>query len=96
MDWQPIETAPRDGTFILAIVAPNDSRHLGHQSGRAFVIRHEGVTVSGFDRGWAVYPGFGGASDCDFSHWIPLPPPPTVYPIHRGWSRPISGSSIIR
>ena len=76
--WQDIETAPRDGSFILAIVAPNDSRHLGHQSGRAFVIRHEGVMVSGFDLGWAVYPGFGGASDCDFTHWMPLPQPPSV------------------
>lgn len=76
-DWQAIESAPKDGRYVLAVVAAGRGRHLGHQAGRAFVIRHEGTTSSGYDLGWAVYPGFGGASDCDFSHWQPLPEPPT-------------------
>lgn len=74
--WQPIESAPRDGTYIIAIIAANDCRHLQHQEGRMFVIRHEGKTVTGYDMGWAVYPGYGGASDIFFSHWMPLPDAP--------------------
>ena len=75
--WMPIETAPKDGNAILAIVAPNDSRHLGHHEGRMFVIWHGGYTApSEYDMGWSVYPGFGGAPDNYFSHWMPLPPPP--------------------
>lgn len=74
--WRPIETAPKDGRYIIAIVAPNDTRHLGHQAGRMFVVRHEGKTVSGYDMGWAVYPGFGGSHDSNFSYWMPLPAPP--------------------
>ena len=69
-EWKPIETAP---------VAPNDSRHLGHQAGRVFFIRHEGKTAHfGYDMGWVVYPGFGGAPDGYFAHWMPLPAPPAA------------------
>jgi hypothetical protein len=71
-----MDEAPRDGSFILAIVGENDNRHMAHLKGRAFVIRRE-VSLSGFDSGWAVFPGFGGAPDQYFSHWMPLPPPPT-------------------
>lgn len=75
--WQDIASAPKDGSYIIAVVAPNDSRHLRHFAGRAFVIRHEGTTMmSGYDMGWAVYPGYGGAADHMFSHWMPLPAPP--------------------
>lgn len=78
-DWHPMSEAPRDGSYILAIVSPNRGRHLEHQAGRVFSIRHEGVTEpSGYDMGWAVYPGFGGASDHDFTHWRPLPAPPAI------------------
>jgi hypothetical protein len=71
-EWQPIETAPRDGTRILALV----SEVGGHLTGRMFSVWHEGVTPSGFNHGWAVYPGFGGVDDNWFSHWMPLPEPP--------------------
>ena len=74
MEWQPIETAPRDGRYILAIASDIDERY--NQPGRMFVIRHEGRTPSDFDLGWAVYPGFGGAPDRWFTHWLPLPEPP--------------------
>jgi hypothetical protein len=74
-EWQPIETAPKDGAYILAIVAENDSRHLEHLAGRVFAIRHEG-RLHGYDLGWAVFPGFGGAPDRYFSHWAPIPSPP--------------------
>jgi hypothetical protein len=73
--WKPIETAPKDGTWVLAIVGGASDRWK-HLNGRAFVIRHEGKTPSGFDLGWSVYPGFGGTGDQWFTHWMPLPAPP--------------------
>lgn len=76
MMWQPIETAPKDGTVILAIIAKNDSRQIGHLAGRMFSIWHEGKTPSGYDLGWSVFPGYGGAPDYFFSYWMPLPPAP--------------------
>ena len=76
--WEDMSSAPRDRTSILAIVAPNDSRHLEYHAGRMFVIRHEGVTDSDYDLGWAVFPGFGGAPDKYFAGWRPLPAPPTI------------------
>lgn len=77
LDLRPMADAPRDGRYILAIVAPGRGFHLEYQASRAFVIRHEGKTQTGFDLGWAVYPGFGGASDHDFSGWTDLHLPPT-------------------
>lgn len=82
LTWQPIETAPKDGSYILAIVAGGGGRHLEHQAGRMFVIRHEGETRSEYDLGWSVYPGFGGARDFNFSHWMPLPEPPALTGSH--------------
>lgn len=76
--WRPMPEAPRDGTRILAIVGKNDSRHMEHLVGRIFEIRHEGITrPGGYDMGWAVYPGYGGAPDHFFAGWMPrsaLPP----------------------
>lgn len=76
--WRPIETAPKDGTYILSQVGVIDSERFAHWSGRTFVIRHEGVRESGFDLGWSMFPGFGGAPDHWFAGWQPLPaaPPP--------------------
>jgi len=73
--WRPMESAPKDGTYILARVAPqDDDDRWGYLAGRCFVIRHEGRTPSGYDLGWSVFPGFGGTSDNWFEGWLPLPP----------------------
>lgn len=75
--WRPISEAPRDGSYILAHVADRDADdRWAHLAGRAFVVRHEGKTSSGYDLGWSVHPGFGGCADDWFSGWQPLPPPP--------------------
>lgn len=73
--WRPMESAPKDGTYILARVAPqDDDDRWGYLSGRCFVIRHEERTPSGYDLGWSVFPGFGGVSDDWFEGWLTLPP----------------------
>ena len=72
VEWQPMETAPRDGQYILAIVGKNDSQHMAHLEGRVFSIRPES-----FGTGWSVYPGYGGAPDRQFTYWKPLDLPAT-------------------
>lgn len=69
-----ISTAPRDGTPILARMSQiDDESRWAHLSGRWFVVRHDGQTVSDYDMGWSVYPGLGGAPDEWFDGWLPLP-----------------------
>ena len=78
MEWQPIETAPRDGTKVLVwavkwageIHGPTDSAV---------------CDIASFSNGHSDYPGTdwwdcaGGdayATWCIPSHWMPLPAPP--------------------
>lgn len=71
--WQPIETAPRDGTRVLLAVKPADT--VDNWYGRT------PPDVDGFglfkhlDNGWST-PGSGGWADFFFSGWRPLPEPP--------------------
>ena len=59
-EWQPIETAPRDGTPIIAIwVNPNQ---LGAYSQEPLILRYVW-----FD-GKHIY--------SEPTHWMPLPEPP--------------------
>jgi hypothetical protein len=76
MEWQPIETAPKDGTRIWAVLGEGARERNPHWVGRSFEIRHEGTSTSGFDLGWSLFPGFGGVDDHWFAGWMPLPPPP--------------------
>ena len=62
MDWQPIDSAPKDGPILLF---------------------YQGEMIVGY---WLLSPdelgGWHEASNdaCQFypTHWMPLPPPPTV------------------
>jgi hypothetical protein len=67
-ELRPMETAPRDGTDILAQVRHDSSRW----PGRWFIVSHEGV-VDCYDLGWRLFPGFGGVSDQSFAGWLPMP-----------------------
>ena len=61
--WQPIDTAPKDGTHILAYQpGPFDCCTVIHWYGGAWSV----VVVSYYDVEWAP------------THWMPLPPPPVV------------------
>lgn len=60
MEWQDIATAPKDGTQIL-LWYKADGHEMGFWDGRCW------------DDG-DFYDNLG--SDADFSHWMPLPPPP--------------------
>jgi hypothetical protein len=69
--WQPIETAPRDGTFFVAVNANNARVPNPYficysdqpEAGDHFA---EGAGWRCPGRDWPVYP----------THWLPLPPTP--------------------
>ncbi len=70
--YLPVETAPKDGRYIIAVYRSLDG-YAEQLHGRAFVVRHEGETPSGYDLGWALFPGHGGVPDKCLSGWAPLP-----------------------
>ncbi|MGQ4275163.1 DUF551 domain-containing protein [Terrihabitans sp. B22-R8] len=64
MEWQPIETAPKDGTHIIAWdVAIQDVTLALYMEG---------------PEGWGNWVHYGDLlGTAELSHWMPLPPPPT-------------------
>jgi hypothetical protein len=76
-EWQPIETAPKDGTFVLVRLRDDYRDYWGDtHAGRCFVSKHPGLAPDGFDVGWHLYPGYGGVMDKSIAGWLPLPAPP--------------------
>lgn len=69
---RPMEDAPKDGRFVLAVYKSLDG-YAESLHARVFAIRHEGVTPSGYDLGWSLCPGHGGVPDKCFSGWMPIP-----------------------
>lgn len=68
MDWQPIETAPKDGTRIL-IYEPGEPEYYGIMTAKWIDI----YSV------WNVAPSEGGdifPHEIHATHWMPLPLPP--------------------
>ena len=73
-EWRPIETAPKDGTFIL----------LAGPSG--YITTPIRVSVGRYDPERRPYSPWQTHSDDDFTddgeeptHWMPLPNPPEEY-----------------
>lgn len=64
MNWQPIETAPKDGTLIL--LYPKD--------GDGIISIGRWMTMRGGNSIWAA--GGGWFEPDEVSHWLPLPKPP--------------------
>lgn len=77
MEWQPIETAPRDGTHILGyglwageINGPDDT-----PTHAVIYHWHGGGDYEGFD--WSVHGTDAYAAWMKPTHWMPLPDPPS-------------------
>jgi len=65
--WQPIETAPRDGTWVVLT------------DGSAVGVAYWGGTYFGSDPAWVVYAHRSEFELCHVdkpTHWMPLPTPP--------------------
>ena len=60
MSWQPIETAPKDGTLIIGALIRDGKVWRVHE------MKHNGL---------AFYTVAGGALP-QMTHWMPLPEPP--------------------
>ena len=65
MQWQPIETAPKDGTWILIF---RSTPHTNMELGCALVYWDDHFTC------W--HDGEYHSDHYDPSHWVPLPEPP--------------------
>ena len=66
-EWQPIDSAPKDGTQILTVT--------NGRGGRPY------IAVTGWPVGWTgkwptAYMAL--ADGAEPTHWMPLPPPPTT------------------
>ncbi len=69
MEWQPIETAPKDGSEVLLFVP---SASFGRNVMSAVWDNDNG----GCDASWVVLEGYIG--EYNPTHWMPLPPPPST------------------
>ena len=70
--WQSIETAPKDGSYLLLWEQYSDAPFVGYWSGGSWSVSHEHVDAEG---------GWDGANVVDalsmpITHWIPLPAAP--------------------
>lgn len=71
MSWQPIETAPKDGTKLLLHVLGN------HGGNSIHVARWDAAYIgSGWGHRWIHTDHWDGVSGKP-THWMPLPEPPT-------------------
>lgn len=77
-EWQPIETAPKDGTTILVRGRPTDLV----MGGDTLVKFHKlGTYTAAWDEIDSTFCLSGGSWLGPFvspTHWMPLPPPPEV------------------
>ena len=79
MEWQPIETAPRDGTHFLAfeVIGPMDEEDEGGRIIRRGFYERQCVVAYHCFGSVVPYPWNGSfVRNRSFTHWQPLPPPP--------------------
>jgi len=69
--WRPIETAPKDGTFIIVYY-----RMIGSPFGNCHWI--DVVRWASFGGGPEAWLDTDDLVSCDPTHWRPLPPPPAL------------------
>ena len=82
--WMPIETAPKDGTWIIVRTGQIQDGRWAPFSDRCFVVRHLGTTERlGIDIGWTLFPGMVCGTEW-LTHWQPLPSPPALQSHNEG------------
>lgn len=70
--WQPIETAPRDGTRILIWFVHSNAKFSDDPVGHGWEAAHEAHWIDHNGGGWTWH-GLAGSP----THWMPLPESPT-------------------
>lgn len=71
MNWQPIETAPKDGTKVM--LWDGDEISAGFWSTSLWVT-FGNPNIKG---GWVIYEARSDTQEIRATHWMPLPQPPT-------------------
>lgn len=73
--WQPIETAPKDGTHILVCLGPYDFHNFNSRP--PMVVHWWGYEgESGFYLSTGIVQDSYNDQPIEFTHWMPLPDPP--------------------
>ena len=70
MEWQPIETAPKDGT-IFWCYDKKPSEHYGYDQHRCFWDCERQQFIASDDSNTDIF-------DIAPTHWMPLPKPPSA------------------
>lgn len=74
-EWQPIDTAPRDGSAILATNAG-----YAYELGRCVVVFWETDPVDNGEHGWMQPDDGDEVRHTWLTHWMPLPASPSQSP----------------
>lgn len=74
-EWKPIETAPKDGTPILAWCVHENAKFCKDPIAEGFKFMVIAYWTTFNKGGWVWHGGNG-----TFTHWMPLPPPPEAKP----------------
>ena len=72
--WRPIETAPKDGTYLLLWEQYSTNPFVGCWAFGVWAVSHEHVDAEG---GWDGANVVDSISQERITHWMPLPNPPT-------------------
>jgi hypothetical protein len=80
-DWQPIETAPKDGQYIIGIASPCTVPVIVTWQGKW--IDKDPDDFDGHDEPDEAWKNYWDCYDYKPTHWMPLPEPPT----HRATAR---------
>lgn len=79
-DWQPIETAPKDGTWFMAARFPSDPKGPEFEIGAYDPVYSDRYTEEGGGlyrkERVAIYDWRGFDNFHRMTHWMPLPEPP--------------------
>lgn len=67
-EWQPIETAPKDGRELLGVDAEGDMGVMFYGMGSGRWLAHAFA--------WTAYAATRDLVPCEPTHWMPLPEPP--------------------
>jgi len=75
MDWQPIETAPKDGSVLFGYGTRHSASDIAEDEKAVTKIRY-----GQYGRNWHWYEAAAtprGATGFTPTHWLPIPPPPS-------------------
>jgi hypothetical protein len=84
LDWQPIETAPMDGTWVLGFWRNGERNYPGHMQSVHYMTEHRlarryGGSANKYSEGWWSQSDREMTDDPDF--WAPLPNQPRRRPV---------------